>query len=462
VRRIKLHWWILTGILAGAALGACLNLTQYPRIEREARDVVFAGQGYTPAQEAAAMKRILAEEKRLFRATPLGGAVQGIAGAFLRLLGMVVIPLVFSSLVTGIVGLGDLRKLGRMGGKALGWYVTTSLLAILTGLALVNVIRPGVGSSLPLPDTGDAPEVPESFWDVILDLIPENVVRAAAEFNLIQVLFFAILFGVFTLAAREEHRRVVASLFEAIFAIMMKMTMFVIALAPVGIGALIASLVALTGLRLFAGLIGYAGTVAAALAIHFLGTLPLLFWLLTRRNPYRVMRAMSAALSTGFSTASSSGTLPVTLERIENGVGVSNRTSSFVLPIGATINMDGTALYECVAVIFVAQLYATANPEFTLTLGSQLLIVFLALVVSIGAAGIPHAWLVMMVIIFKAVGIPVALSGVLWAVDRPLDMCRSMVNICSDAMGATAIAHTEGDLDESVLFAPEEPAADLH
>jgi len=200
-------------------------------------------------------------------------------------------------------------------------------------------------------------------------------------------------------------------------------------------------------------LIGYAVTVAGALVLHFAVTLPLLFWLITRRNPYRVMRAMSAALFTGFSTASSSGTLPVTLERVENGVGVSNKVSSFVLPIGATVNMDGTALYECVAVIFVSQLYAASNPDFTLTLGSQVLIVFLALMVSIGAAGIPHAGLVMMVIIFKAIGVPIELAGVLWAVDRPLDMCRTVVNLWSDTMGTVTIAHTENEIDESVLFA---------
>jgi proton glutamate symport protein len=283
-------------------------------------------------------------------------------------------------------------------------------------------------------------------------MVPSNPFDAAARFDLIQVLFFAILFGVFTLAVDERFRRPVAGFFEAVFEIMMKMTMFVIALAPLGVAALIAWLVAVTGPQVFAGLVGYAGTVAGALALHFFVTLPLLFWLVTRRNPYRVMRAMSAALYTGFSTASSSGTLPVTLQRVERGVGVSNKVSSFVLPIGATVNMDGTALYECVAVIFVSQLYAAANPEFTLTLGSQLMIVFLALMVSVGAAGVPHAGLVMMVIIFKAVGVPVELAGLLWAVDRPLDMCRTVVNIWSDTMGTVAIAHTEGEIDETTLF----------
>jgi Na+/H+-dicarboxylate symporter len=210
--------------------------------------------------------------------------------------------------------------------------------------------------------------------------------------------------------------------------------------------------VAVTGPRLFTGLIGYAATVAGTLAFHFLITLPVLFWLITRRNPYKVMRVMSPALFTGFSTASSSGTLPVTMERVEHGVGVSNKISSFVLPIGATVNMDGTALYECVAVIFVAQLYAAANPDFVLTLGAQVMIVFLALMVSIGAAGIPHAGLVMMVIIFKAIGVPIELAGVLWAVDRPLDMSRTVVNLWSDTLGTVTIAHTENEIDESVLF----------
>ena len=191
---------------------------------------------------------------------------------------------------------------------------------------------------------------------------------------------------------------------------------------------------------------------ALALSVHFFGVLPLLFWLRTRRNPYKVMRVMSPALLTAFSTASSSGTLPVTLERVEHGVGVHNRVSSFVLPLGATVNMDGTALYECVATLFIAQMYAALNPEFTLTFGTQITVVALALMVSVGAAGIPHAGLVMMAIIFQAIGLPLVLTGLLWAVDRPLDMCRTMTNVWSDTLGAIVVAHGEGDIDETVLF----------
>jgi Na+/H+-dicarboxylate symporter len=456
VKKLKLHWMILIGIVAGALVGGILNQAYYPEIREQARAEVLGADVHARAAESTAMKEIQEAEKRLFRQNPWGGAISGVAQIFLTLLKMVVIPLVFSSLVSGVVGMGDMRKLGRLGGKALGWYVTTSLLAILTGLFLVNLIRPGGGSTIPLPHAGEAPAVPGSFWEVIINMVPSNVVAAAADSKLIQVIFFAILFGVFTLAVDDKYRRPVAVFFNAVFEIMMKMTMFVIALAPVGIAALIASLVAVTGPGVFLGLIGYAGTVAGALLIHFSITLPLLFWLLTRRNPYRVMGAMSSALATGFSTASSSGTLPVTLERVEHGVGVSNRISSFVLPIGATVNMDGTALYECVAVIFVAQVYAASHPDFVLSLGAQVLIVFLALMVSIGAAGIPHAGLVMMVIIFKAVGIPIELAGLLWVVDRPLDMCRTVVNLWSDTMGTVTIAHTEGEIDESVLFNPKE------
>jgi Na+/H+-dicarboxylate symporter len=451
MKKIKLHWWILIGILAGAIAGTFFNQVYYPSIAAQAR-VNVLGPEYDEASEAAAKKQIREEEERLFRANRWGSMIDGVATIFLTLLKMVVIPLVFSSLVTGIVGLGDIRKLGRMGGKALGWYLTTSLMAILTGLVLVNLIRPGEGSTLQLPTSAEMPDVPESFWQVIINMIPSNVVGAAADFELIQVLFFAIMFGIFALAVAERLRKPVAELFNAIFEIMMKMTMFIISLAPIGIAALIASLVSITGPEVFSGLIGYACTVGAALAIHFVITLPLLFWLVTRRNPYKVMRAMTTALVTGFSTASSSGTLPVTLARVENGVGVSNKVSSFVLPIGATVNMDGTALYECVAVIFVSQMYAAANPDFVLTVTSQVMIVFLALMVSIGAAGIPHAGLVMMVIIFKAIGVPIELASLLWAIDRPLDMSRTMVNIWSDTMGTVAIAHTENEIDESVLF----------
>ncbi len=453
MRRLKLHWWIFIGIAVGAVWGTWLNRAYYAGFVQAAREEVL-GPAWTPDQEAPRAREIQAAIDERFRATLGGSAAHGLSALFLALLKMVVIPLVFSSLVCGVAGMGDFRRLGKVGGKTAAWYVTTSLMAILTGLILVNLIGPGRGLSIPLPLGGEPPSPPDSAWEFVLAIVPENVIAAAARFDLLPIIFFSILFGIFLLATRSSRRAPVEAFLNGVFEVMMRMTMFVVSLAPVGIAALIAKLVASTGPSVFVNLLGYAGTVAGALAIHFLGTLPLLFWLLTRRNPYAVMREMSPALLTAFSTASSSGTFPVTLERVENGVGVSNKISSFVLPLGATVNMDGTALYECVATLFVAQLYAAANPDFSLTVGAQILIVFLALLVSIGAAGIPHAGLVMMVIIFQAVGLPVGLTALLWAVDRPLDMARTMTNVWSDTMGTVTIAHTEGEIDESVLFRP--------
>jgi len=450
MRRVKLHWWILLGIAVGVLWGTWLNRAYYAQLESRAKAEIL-GPTWTAAEEAAAARRIQSAVDAGLKATFWGGAAHGLAELFLALLKMVVIPLVVSSLISGVVGMGDFKRLGTVGGKTAAWYVATGLLAIVTGLVLVNVIGPGRGVVLPLPASGDAPTLPGSPWDFVLAMVPENVFKSAANFELLPLIVFAMLFGVFLLASPASTRAPVEALVNGVFDVMMRMTVFVISFSPVGIAALVAKLVASTGPAVFASLAGYALTVGAGLAIHTFVTLPLLTWLVARRNPYRVMRIVSPALLTAFSTASSSGTLPLTMERVENGVGVSNKISSFVLPLGATVNMNGTALYECVATIFVAQLYAQTHPGFVLTAGAQVTVVLLALLVSVGAAGIPHAGLVMMVIIFQAVGLPVGLTALLWAVDRPLDMCRSAVNIWSDMCGAVAIAHTEGEIDEAVF-----------
>jgi len=381
-----------------------------------------------------------------FRDTTFGGLAYGLAGLFMNLLKMVVLPLVFTSLVAGIVGLGDFRRLGKIGGRTALWYLTTTLLAILTGLLLVNMIAPGEGVTLEIPFSRDKP-AELSGWGVLTGMIPTNIVDAAAKGKLLPLIFFAICFGVFLLKTETEASKTVRAFFQGFFDVMMKLTGFVIALAPVGIAALIAKLLATTGPDVFESLAGYAFTVAVALAIHFFVILPGLVYLRTKRNPYRIMRQMSPALLTAFSTASSASTLPVTLDRIENGVGVSNRISSFVLPLGATVNMDGTALYECVATLFVAQVFATSNPEYVLSFANQMTIVGLALLVSIGAAGIPHAGLVMMTIIFAAVGLPFEMTALLWAVDRPLDMCRTATNVWSDSLATVYVAHHEGEIN---------------
>ncbi len=449
-RSIKLHWWILVGMIAGLAWGLYLHESHYDLLLEQARTHVL-GDDYSEAELVAESQAVRAELQSLFKQTFGGGLANGIAELFLALLQMVVIPLVVASLICGVTQMRDFSRLRRIGTRAGLWYITSSFLAILTGLLLVNLIRPGEAVELPLNiDDVDLPE-PSGIWDMLLSLIPPNVVEAAANFDLLPLIFFSLLFGIFTLLVADEHRQRIDGFFQAVFEVMLKMTLFVIALAPVGIAALIARLLATTGPDILWGVAGYALTVAAALAIHFAVVLPLALWLLTRRNPYLVMHAMAATLVTAFSTASSAGTLGVTLEQTEQRVGVDNRVGGFVLPLGATINMDGTALYECIAVLFIAQMYAAIHPDFVLTFGTQLTIVVLALLVSIGAAGIPHAGLVMMVIIFEAVGLPLELIALLWAVDRPLDMARTMVNVWSDTVGTVIIAHHEDAIDDSAL-----------
>ena len=417
--RLKLHWWILIGMALGALVGTLLNKVYGP----------------DAAQQLAVYH-----------------ALDGLANIFLKLLKLIVIPLVFFSLLSGMLGLGDLLQLGRLGLRTFGLYITTSLLAIVTGLTLVNLIRPGVGLELEIPTEPVKETPPESFWDVLTEMVPQNVFEAAADFDLLGVIIFALLFGAFLLPLKGPRKEALVHFIEGGAEVMMKMTGFIISLAPVGIAALIGRLIAAVGPEAFVELRWYILTVFLSLAFHTMVTLPLMIFVVTRRNPYRFLRAMSPALMTGFSTASSSGTLSVTMQRAKEGAGISNRVASFVLPIGATVNMDGTALYEIVTVLFIAQLHAGLDPSFSLTVGQQFLIVFLGLAVSIGAAGIPHAGLVMMVIILQAVGLPVEYTGLIWAVDRVLDMCRTSVNLASDSSVCLIVATKEGEVDTSVLW----------
>ena len=373
-------------------------------------------------------------------------ALDGIAKLFLNLLKMVVVPLVLFSLLQGMLGMGDLGRLGRLGRKTFGYYILTSSLAVVTGLVLVNLIGPGVGAQVDLAFDGVDKPMPSTVWDVLLNMIPSNVLQAAAESQLFGVIFFAILFGAFLLQVEAQRRQALVDVIEASADVMMRMTQWVISLAPIGIGALIARLIATIDLTVLGRLVGYALTVLAALGVHALLVVPALVWLRTRRNPYAFMRQMLPAYITALSTASSSGTLGVTMERAEQHAGISKRVTSFVLPLGATVNMDGTALYEIVTVLFIAQLHAGIDPSFSLSLTQQLLVVALGLAVSIGAAGIPHAGLVMMVIILQAVGLPVEYTGLIWLIDRPLDMCRTAVNVAGDAAVTLMIAHGEGDV----------------
>ena len=362
---------------------------------------------------------------------------------FMRALKMVIIPLILTSIVSGIVNIGSLKKLGKIGLKTISYYIATSVLAIVVGLFMVNVLKPGVGA-----DLGFVSEVEglalakESFGQTLINIIPTNVVQAMVENQMLSVIFFAILVGLFITNISKKHKKLYIKLFNGGFELMMKITEFVIKFTPYGVFGIVALQVAQQDdLTEVAGRLGlYMVAVILALIFHSCITLPLILKLVGKINPLSHIRAMSVPLLTAFSTSSSSATLPLTMEAVEHKAGASNKITSFVLPLGATINMDGTALYECIAAIFIAQAYGI-----DLSFGEQIIVVITALLASIGAAGIPMAGLVMITVILSAVNLPLEGVGLILAVDRILDMFRTSVNVWSDSCGTVVIAKSEGE-----------------
>jgi len=370
---------------------------------------------------------------------PLAGFLGDI---FLRLLKMVIVPLIFTSITAGVIGIGGSKNFGRLCTKTIGYYLLTSLVAILTGLGLVNLLRPGVGANLGLSTPVSASDLSAgSLSDIILRMIPENPIAAMAQGNILPLIFFSILLGMCITLIPGKYSELLSDFFSAGFEVMMKVTHFVIQLAPIGVWGLTTKIVATTGAEAFKSIGLYFITVLLGLVIHFCINLPVIVSLFSRCNPFRHLMAMSPALLTAFTTASSSATLPLTISAAEERAGISTKISSFVLPLGATVNMDGTALYECVAAMFIAQAYGIH-----LSFPAQLMVVFTSLLASIGAAGIPMAGLVMMTIVLRSVGLPLEGIGLILAVDRILDMFRTATNVWSDACCALIVAKSEGEL----------------
>jgi Na+/H+-dicarboxylate symporter len=376
------------------------------------------------------------------------GAISFIAEVFMSLLKMLIVPIILTSIVTGVAGLRGSNDLGRLGLKTAIYYTITSLLAIVTGLLLANLVRPGKGADLGLSaeQAAEFQDIP-SLWDVFRRIVPPNIFESLSENGaMLQIIFVALLFGFAITKLPDPHRGRLAEIFEAFFEAMMVVARIVLKLIPVGVFALVAKVVGETGFSVFPPLLLYMATVVAGLAIHAGVTLPVILYWVARVRPWIYAKAVGQAILTAFFTSSSSVTLPVTLKSVEERGRVSNRVTSFVTPLGATINMDGTALYECVGVIFLAQCYADLpGVEFALTLETQIVVVVTALLASIGAAGIPSAGLVMMLTILAALGLPLEGAALLLAVDRPLDMLRTSVNVWSDTCAAAVIARTEGE-----------------
>ncbi|MBT4880428.1 MAG: dicarboxylate/amino acid:cation symporter [Alphaproteobacteria bacterium] len=371
---------------------------------------------------------------------------------FLNALRMLVIPLIVTSITSGISTIAQKGTIGRLGGKTVGYYTITSLIAILTGLALVNLLTPGIINGEPSKLLLGLEGLDESTLEkihahgagdiagIFLRMVPPNIVKAALDGQFLGLIVFSLLFGYGIAKLKGPHRKTLTQFWQGAFQIFMNITDLIIKFAPIGVFALSAKVTATTGLSAFQPLAMFFFTVLLALGIHMFITLPLILKYLARVSPIKHFKAVSTAILTAFSTSSSSATLPITMECIEEKAGVPNRITSFVLPLGATINMDGTALYECVAVIFIAQVYGIH-----LGIIEQFLILFIALLTSIGVAGIPAASLVAITVILTAVGLPLEGVGIILAVDRLLDMARTSVNVYSDTCGTVLIAKSEGE-----------------
>ena len=370
---------------------------------------------------------------------------------FLNALKMLIVPLVMASIITGMMSL-ESDALGRLGSKTVLYYATTSLVAILIGLFFVNLLQPGLVDGEPARNiiglSSDTDEIVNKVGDkgasdiaeVLLRMVPPNIVTAAAKGQMLGLIFFSLIFGFYVSKLKGASAQIHKDFWQGLLDIMMMMTNFVMKFAPYGVFALVSKVVLVSGIEAFEPLALFFITVVLALATHLLLFLPAVLRFLARVSPAKHFKAMLPALLTAFSTSSSSATLPITMDCVENRAGVSNKVSGFTLPLGATINMDGTALYECVAAMFIAQAYGLS-----LDITTQFTIVLVALLTSIGVAGIPSASLVAITIILATIGLPLEAIGLILVVDRVLDMCRTSVNVFSDSCAAVTIARLEGE-----------------
>ncbi len=421
MKKIALHWQILLGMVLGVLVG--LIMTQFDGGSEIVRDWI----------------------------KPLGTI-------FINSLKLIAVPLILASLIKGVSDLKDISKLSKMGGRTIGIYIATTVIAVSIGLLLVNIIKPGNSIT---PETrqelvqnysGDAAKYADEAikqkesgpLQALVDIVPDNIFGAASENkNMLQVIFFAIFFGIGLILIPEKKSKPVKKFFDGFNEVILKMIDLIMLAAPFGVFALLAALVVESpSIDLFKALIWYAFTVILGLAIMISFYNGMVF-LVTKKSPSFFFKGISPAQLLAFSTSSSAATLPVTMERVTEHLGVDEEVSSFVLPIGATINMDGTSLYQAVAAVFIAQAFGM-----DLSLGVQLGIIVTATLASIGSAAVPGAGMVMLVIVLAQAGIPEAGLALIFAIDRPLDMCRTTVNVTGDATVSMIVAKSLGKLNE--------------
>jgi len=377
----------------------------------------------------------------------IDGVFKVVGQIFISLLKMLVVPLVFISLVCGSSSLSDPTMLGRVGGKTIALYMLTTAIAVSLALGSAVIFEPGIGAE---PVDVVAAEIAEAtpFTEVLINMVPTNPVAAMADGQMLPIIFFAVLLGISITLSKEVGVRV-SDWFNDMNAIIMKLVTLVMRFAPYGVFSLIAILAATSNAADFVALGRYVGLVFAVLFVHALVVYPAIFWMFGRLNPLIFISKLRAAMLFAFTTASSNATIPVTLETVEKKIGVSNKIASFTVPLGATINMDGTAIMQGIATGFIAQFYGI-----DLTVSQYLMVVVMVILASIGTAGVPGVGLVVLAGVLSQVGLPAEGIALILGVDRLLDMTRTVVNITGDSMVTTIVAKSEGELDLDVFMDP--------
>lgn len=373
----------------------------------------------------------------------VGGLFYVIGKLFITALKMLVVPLVFFSLISGVFGIGDIGKLGKVGIKAFALYMVTTAVAIAVAIGIASVIIPIFSTPTVAAATFTAKEAPP-LSDVLINIIPGNIVEAFAAGNMLQIIFFSILLGISLLMVGKKAESIAEGV-EILNEAMMKMVTIIMATAPVAVFALLAKAISELGLDLLSQLAVYVIVVVAALLLHLFGTLMLITNIFTGLNPFILLQKMRDAQVFAFSTSSSNATIPVTLRSVTKRLGVDNSVASFTVPFGATINMDGTAIMQGVATVFIAQLYGVE-----LGVTGYLTVIVMSVLASVGTAGVPGVGLIMLSMVFVQVGLPVEGIGLILGVDRLLDMIRTAVNVTGDAIVSTVVAKSEDELDISL------------
>lgn len=369
-----------------------------------------------------------------------------IGTGFIRLMKMLVVPLVFCSLVCGSSAIGDTKSIGKVGGKTIIFYLTTTALAVSVAIIVAGIIRPGIGLDMGLIEKSEIKvQEPVTVADTLLNIIPDNPISALANGTMLQIIMFALIVGIL-LAKMGEKAELVAKFFYQCNELMMEMTSFVMLLAPLGVFCMIARTFANLGFDAFIPLIKYMGSVILALAIQCFLIYMLVLIVFTRLNPLKFIKKFFPVMAFAFSTSTSNATIPLNIDTLEDKIGVSRKIASFTIPLGATINMDGTSIMQGVAVVFAAQAYGI-----NLGIAGYVTVIATATLASIGTAGIPSVGLVTLSMVFAAVGLPVEAIALIMGIDRILDMLRTAVNITGDAVCTTVIAHQNSELDKDIF-----------